>query len=822
MTYTASKAKDKGRERYSVIFRHPARLDGATGRPGRRVRRGLGTTSQEEADRLVAELDVLLANEEYWTYAARGTAEGRFDPRIVSVFFDGMEPTANVANSLALREAAIALPGLAEGYRRVALLGTTGAGKTTLVRQLIGTDPVKERFPSTSTAKTTVADTEIVTRPGTFSAAVTFFRRDEIVDHLTDCASRAALLTMTGAPQTAVRNALLDHENQRFRFSYTLGRHTEGSRRNTGSSTGSSTNHGADAAGSRDGNDDEFDEFDAFADLDDFDDLGGFEALTDLGATDATVTDDGGDGGDGGDQAGDTSAPGEGFDASPETLPGVDLTETQTVIDNALGLLDTIVRTHEQQARDLLAVETEEDERQARELLEEELDKMLRADESFNRVVDSLLEEIEKRFDALTVGDVTRDRQGWPASWTWECDDRVEFLRAVNRFTSNHAKSFGHLLTPLVDGIRVAGPFFPTWGPRDGTRLVLVDGEGLGHTTKSATSLPTATSHLIERVDAVLLVDHAGQPVQTAPASAIQSLLTGGQTEKLIFCFTHFDSVSGDNLTTPADRARHVVASVENFLSSVRTDFSPRAERAVRRRLENARVFLGGLDKALDPRDPDGRQSIVQLRKLLAAIDKVVDKPELGESRPVYDKTNLVLGVTAAVGSFHRRWNALLGVAKVPEVDREHWTRVKALNRRFAEGTADQYDTLRPASDLRELLKDEIYRTLEEPLSWDNGRPADDVTVTAIIDELSRAIATRLHDPIKDRLAVRPIQEWQASYALSGTGSTFRRANRIADEVFSRQVPVPGATPSPDRNEFLHSVVAAVSAAADEVGARLQ
>ncbi len=39
------------------------------------------------------------------------------------------------------------------------LLGTTGAGKTTLVRQFLGTDPATERFPSTSTAKTTVADT---------------------------------------------------------------------------------------------------------------------------------------------------------------------------------------------------------------------------------------------------------------------------------------------------------------------------------------------------------------------------------------------------------------------------------------------------------------------------------------------------------------------------------------------------------------------------------------------------------------------------------------------------------------------------------------
>jgi hypothetical protein len=40
------------------------------------------------------------------------------------------------------------LPGADSGYRRVLLLGTTGAGKTTVIRQFLGTDPLKDRFPS--------------------------------------------------------------------------------------------------------------------------------------------------------------------------------------------------------------------------------------------------------------------------------------------------------------------------------------------------------------------------------------------------------------------------------------------------------------------------------------------------------------------------------------------------------------------------------------------------------------------------------------------------------------------------------------------------
>jgi hypothetical protein len=65
-----------------------------------------------------------------------------------------LEP--EVLDTSALREAQIPMPDRSEGYVRVQFVGTTGAGKTTLLRHLIASDPRKDRFPSTSTAKTTM------------------------------------------------------------------------------------------------------------------------------------------------------------------------------------------------------------------------------------------------------------------------------------------------------------------------------------------------------------------------------------------------------------------------------------------------------------------------------------------------------------------------------------------------------------------------------------------------------------------------------------------------------------------------------------------
>jgi hypothetical protein len=173
----------------------------------------------------VDELNDLLSTPALWEPTARANAITRFDSRIVDIFYDGLAATQ--VDFAGLREEHIPLPGHEAGYRKVMLLGTTCAAKTTVVRQLLGTDPETERFPSTSTAKTTVADTELVaTAEDIYRVAVTFTHRDEVIDYLTENASEAARAVFNGKDDEEIARKLLDHVNQRFRFSYVLGRST--------------------------------------------------------------------------------------------------------------------------------------------------------------------------------------------------------------------------------------------------------------------------------------------------------------------------------------------------------------------------------------------------------------------------------------------------------------------------------------------------------------------------------------------------------------------------------------------------------------------
>jgi len=753
--YTASLSQTQDRTGYSVIFRHPVRRDEATGKPGRRIRRGLGTRDAKEAERLRRELDTLLSDPQFHSVAAKTDAEKRgLDARIIDIFYDKMAPEA--VDYAGLREERIPLPASGStGYRRVLFLGTTGAGKTTLVRQLIGTDPLTERFPSTSTAKTTIHDTEIVIAHGDWHAAVTFASSEEVREYLCECVSAAVLAAARNATDPAVLQRLLNHVNQRFRFGYVLG-------------------NGA--------------------------------------AQQDAVEDD--------EEVEEPAEDGALF--SPEDLGEIDLEETNKLLTDTVKRLRKLAQRLSKQLREDLQARDGEDERVVEEIFEEELDNLVREDEEFQEIADALMDEIEKRFDLLPGGEVRKTKQGWPQSWygTWPAEERTAFLKAIARFSSNYAPLFGRLLTPLVNGVRVAGPFVPSWA-KQAPKLVLLDGEGLGHTPRSSSAVSTAVSRRMESTDAVILVDNATQPMQAAPLAAMREVIATGNARKLILAFTHFDEVKGDNLPNRAAKTQHVLASAENVLATFGEELGPFAERALRKRLEEGRFFLAGIDKALTPDSVAQRRTIEELGKLLEAVDRVIERPKPTKARPAYDRMNLVLAVRGAAEAFHEAWQPRLGLAHKPGISKEHWTRVKALSRRLATGMADEYDTLKPVADLRKELVERIYVFIQNPLRWEGPDPTDDER-QQIFDSLADNLAKRAMKLATQRIWTEHTAEWQNAFDKSGKGSTFVRARIIASEIYVPAAPVPDVTPSPDRNQFLHEVVGEVDSAAKEVGAKLE
>jgi hypothetical protein len=342
--------------------------------------------------------------------------------------------------------------------------------------------------------------------------------------------------------------------------------------------------------------------------------------------------------------------------------------------------------------------------------------------------------------------------------WIFKSDNRDDFIRQIRWFSSNYWPQFGRLLTPLVDGIRVRGPLYGGF-LSDHPKLALIDGQGLGHTPEPSSSVTTHVTRRYSEVDVILLVDNAQQPMQAAPLSVLRSVASSGHHEKLAIAFTHFDQIKGHNLRTFADKRGHVMGSVMNALSSLNDTLGVPVVRAVEHGLDERSFMLGGIDRSLaklPTKAADYMRS--QLIDLVGFFKKAILPPPPPVAFPIYDPTGIAFAVQEAVTGFQSPWLARLGFGTHEGVRKEHWTRMKALDRRIATEQGVKYDTLRPLADLLKNLLEAISRFLNKPTAW--TRDVDEQEQQTTIAGIRRAVQTSLDALATKRLIDAKLADW--------------------------------------------------------------
>ncbi len=753
--YKAALSRSQGRGGWCVLFKHPLRST-RDGKPGLRVRRGLGTDDQSEAQSLVDQLNEILNDQKMWNPTEKKRAEQRFHPKVISAFYDNLTPEHR--DPWEIREKILPLPSKEDGYVKTLMVGTTGTGKTTVVRQLIGTDPDKERFPSTSAAKTTISNIELITtNDSVFKAVVSFFDKTYVRRHIEECVMAAIMAHLETDDKSEVERKFLAHSEQRFRLSYLLG-----------------TTKSLTLA-------DEDELTDEFTDEEEFDE----ELDVEMEASEIS-------------------------------------NEDREILLTTLKKYTEMIRIIAGRSYQALAEEFEIDLNTANkddiETLQELIEEKIYKQENFQSLIDDIFDEVERKFDYLTTGSLLKDKSRWPSHWTYETKDREEFIKTINRFSSNYAPNFGCLLTPLVEGIRVAGPFKPTWPTENEVKLVLMDGEGLGHTPDSASSISTSITKRFQISDAIVLVDNAAQPMQAAPTAVLQSLVSSGHHRKLIVCFTHFDQVKGINLPNIDVRKEHVYGSFDNSVISVGKILGQRAERVLKECKPDRIFFLSNTQDVFKPH----KRSLIfhEFKKMLQAIGKIIEPPIPTEVTPIYDDSNLVLNIQKAAMEFHKPWEAKLNLKRDPEIRPEHWTKIKALTRRLGEMFQDEYNGLQPVADLITRFRNHLYLFVENPLSWAPYHAPDEMKQTAI-DNINQSLDSRLHEFFSERLFTDQIKNWHHAYSHRGTGSTRVRAYDVRD-IYNDAAPIPGEVPDSQSSEFVKEIRTILQDAVKEGGGRIK
>lgn len=736
-TYTATAKQNPGRQAWLVEFRHPLRVDG-NDKPGKKTRKGLGTTDAERAQFLVDQLNTLLANDALWSLGARGEAEKLYDSAVVEIFYGEIE--SRTSDSRPLRDKLLPLPKREDGYAKVVMLGVPGAGKTTLVRQLIGTHPKREAFPSTSLNRTTTFPTELVLHPGRYEAVVTFMSEHETRFEVEECVS-AAIVDAVAGDEPLVARTFLEKSDMRFRLKYLLG------------------------------------------DLDEQD----------------TEKDPYADEGD------------------EETFPEGDDGSVVAANDrqrNAAVVRDYVARMFSIAAKCKALIEAEHgplaqmlppDRTAALDLIEEQAD----ASEDFLQLVSDILDELRTKFEAISaIGKFDKTTTGWPRAWLMKAvpDERGSFITALRFFSGISDRSWGRLLTPLVNGMRVQGPFRAEWATTE-PRLVLMDTEGLGHKANSTADLPEQTAALLHEADVILLVDSAKNGLTNyAAGKALESIANTGLTRKLAMVFTHMDMASESGLK--GQRLHDQIFSglrnvVDNQLSK---SLSGESARFLLDRLQDHTFYVGRIDKA------EARGAEPELNRLLAHL--MAEQPPVIKpvSVPQYNPAFLLMAIQEAARDFRRQWQGILGIAPDSDYKPRSWQTIKALTRRYAENWGENFE-LRPTANLRTTLETAVSRFLESPIGW-TGDPTPEQKRDAI-ERLKTAVTKQLPDLARRRLREQPQSSWHEAWVPRGTGSTVTRRIRI-EGIYQRQVPIPDARGDETVVEFMNEMEHAVRTALAE------
>ena len=411
----------------------------------------------------------------------------------------------------------------------------------------------------------------------------------------------------------------------------------------------------------------------------------------------------------------------------------------------------------------------------------DDLTSFLKEDILFSEIINDIINDIYKRISLSYQNNIIYDENEIPRYCYIENKSRNDFIKSIMLLSNNNKNLFGRILTPIVNKIRMVGRFKPNWSEEQ-PKLVLIDGEGLGHDPNSVINIPTSITNSYGYVDKVLLVDNAQQPMQAASTAVIRNLITTGYGSKLVVCFTHFDLVKGDNFHSSSDKEYHVKGSMINTFNLLNSEIKNISD-FINIFIEDNAFFLANLHKNLNKNK--NIYTINQLNKLVIKLSTSIEYIPFSMLTPTFKKSQIMTGLNDALKKFGQRWLTILGFGFHEEVRKEHWTRIKALNKRIAYRIANEYNNLQPIPELRRYITESVYNALSSAeTEWDNPFASfedKDYKQNIILQKIQE----NLYNILNNNLIEINIFKWKEANDKEGKNSTVIRAYIISELIKS-------------------------------------
>lgn len=711
MNRKVSKSKNKGRETWNVNFYHPLLLNEKTGEEVR-IRRSTFTDNEKELEIIIADLEALINNEEYHNIVKKTHALTLFNKTSVELFYNDIQVKSEKEHEY-LREKKIPME---KDNQIIDIEGFSGAGKTSLLSQLLGLDVKQESVLATSSNKTTVSDIEfIVKNLDDFSLVCTFKEKQKIEDYVRELIQRASHEAISNNEHDSIMRKFTETADKEFRLHYIVG-----SIRPKVTDNNSLTNRFAKYQGIID-QESHYNELMSSL-LDDIiyqskDKWKNYIFLNDLDLSSLT-----------------------------------ELEKYQAEIN----FLEGFIR-----------------------------------EDIFLDYVDQIMKEIETTINkVLTIEglNIEKNRNDWISYIHSEELNRSSCLNLIEKLATNKKKLFGEILTPIVESIRVRGPFFPNWvTEREKYKFTFVDGRGLDHVLKEAFSVPPEVNYKLRRANKIIYVQNGSETMSHNSKVFFENSELSGYTPKIHFVFTHFDEVKGNNLVTASDKANHVIGNLEQVLNLLDHD----KRNNIQDSINNKMFFLGGLDKNLDENLTDDI-TLNELYQFIDTLNMTEVELQLKNLNYKYHKQVLPVDLLEVAEQFNNRWKAQLGTKTVDGITSLSWPTIKALSRRYAEFNRLSFYNISPAGDMVQYLKGVLYQYFSVPNYFMMEERIDEKKVAQFRTKAMEQAEELITVFSKERLLDdnEQLVRWKtAYYNRRGPGSTSLRAQDIS-EIIDNAMPL--------------------------------
>ena len=255
--------------------------------------------------------------------------------------------------------------------------------------------------------------------------------------------------------------------------------------------------------------------------------------------------------------------------------------------------------------------------------------------------------------------------------------------------------------------------------------------------------------------------------------------------------------------------------SVRDAIATLRDSIGSSVAGMLEQEIEQKAFFLGGLDREIN-QIPGGFHK--QMKKLLVVMQEAGEPATPIEAAPIYSVEGLEIALRDAVEGFQGPWKARLGKQYHDGIAKEHWTRIKALARRFANAWSNEYDNMMPVADLVKGLQESISKWLDNPADW-TSQPKDEQEKNAALSNVRRAVYAALHDLAETRISNSHRQDWTTAHDFSGSGSSYRRAD-VIDNIYEDAAPVIHSAMTGSARDFLHGLHQLVGEAVEGAGGK--